>query len=77
MSQELVHGQKVQALVLERDRIELREVLRDLQEKVSQNSLGTRGRAPYSPPSNIPEEPLYTERVGPWLSDPNTSSHFK
>jgi hypothetical protein len=77
ISQELVHGQKVQALVAERDRIELREALRDLQEKVSQNSLRTRVHAPYRLPSNIPEEPLYTEMVGPLLSGPNISSHSK
>jgi hypothetical protein len=48
IGQELVHGQRVQALAAERDRSELLETLRDLQEKLSRSALEARAYAPYS-----------------------------
>lgn len=74
-----MYGHRVQALIAERERIELRETLRDLQEKVCQNSLqiATAARALYIPPSNAAEATLHIEQVGPLVTRPATRSHFE
>lgn len=59
INQELVHGQRVQALAAERDRAELRETLRELQEELFQYTRGNRNRAPYNLPRDRAEQVLH------------------
>ena len=50
IGQELLNSHRVQALVAERDRIELRETIQDLLKAFSQYTLENRTRTHYSPP---------------------------
>jgi hypothetical protein len=79
INQELVRGQRVQALAAERDRIELRGILRDFQEQLSRDALKDRLHTPYSLLRNAATaDALHNiEEVGPLPRGLNTLSHLK